>query len=283
MLAASYDANHVGRSIAVLNTPDDKEVFLVGAPHRLRETLSGHVLVYGIRHTRTRYFWDGGRQELWNITSADFENGAQMGEQFGHAIATGDFNGDGLMDYAVSAPTWTDQTVGKMKVDIGRVYIFIAQAEETEAGDSDDESFSFSNFDDMTDDDEEDLKTGANQYKPSMYLEGVGKNGQFGFSLASVDLNEDGVDDLVVSAPFENDEQGNVYIFNGKKDADDVFDKVPTQTLNEDGAKWFGHSVSARADVDANEYNDIAVGAPKSEDIFMYRTRPSVQLYINGT
>jgi hypothetical protein len=49
-----------------------------------------------------------------------------MGEQFGHEIVTGDFNNDGFEDFAVSAPTWTNLKSYPMKVNVGRVYIFIA-------------------------------------------------------------------------------------------------------------------------------------------------------------
>jgi hypothetical protein len=39
-----------------------------------------------------------------------------MGEQFGHKIAVGDFNGDGVQDIAVSAPTWFLKNDNKFKV-----------------------------------------------------------------------------------------------------------------------------------------------------------------------
>ena len=34
--------------------------------------------------------------------------------------------------------------------------------------------------------------------------------------------------------------------------------------------------------MDGNSYQDISVGAPKSEEVFLYRTRPSVQLSVES-
>ena len=127
-------------------------------------------------------------------------------------------------------------------------------------------------------------------FRPGQVLQGIPNNGQFGFSMETVDLNRDKVDDLVISAPFEND-QGRIYVFNGKSANGNVkcflnsehhclpaFTETASQILTQTGAKWFGKSISARADLDGNGYNDLAVGAPKSEQVFMYRARPSIQL-----
>ena len=49
-------------------------------------------------------------------------------------------------------------------------------------------------------------------------LEMEGQRGRFGSSLASLaDLNGDGIRDVAVGAPLEDDGQGSVYIFNGRK------------------------------------------------------------------
>ena len=257
-MAAGYDDNHFGSSIALIKLPRNRKLVLSGAPHRRRDTLTGYVAGYLIDHNND---WSNDLKELWSISSAEFDGGAQMGEQFGREIVTGDFNGDGRMDYAVAAPTWSNMELYPMRVNVGRVYIFLAVA------DSD-------NID----------PSSKSNYRPTQVLQGQASNGQFGFVLQSIDINGDKYDDLVISAPFEDRETGRIYIFNGQPEDNNsiVFNRTASQILSRSGSKWFGHSISVRADLDNNEYNDIAVGAPKSEEIFMYRTRPSVQLNIEG-
>ena len=52
-------------------------------------------------------------------------------------------------------------------------------------------------------------------------------SGLFGYSLNSEgDLNFDGIKDLIVGAPYENEGQGAVYIFNGGKEFFDTHSQV---------------------------------------------------------
>jgi len=132
-MASGFDANHFGSSLGVIELMNGETLVLVGAPHRRRDTLTGYIAAYLINKSNK---WYTKRKpdknyyvpELWNLTSSDFVDGAQMGEQFGHEIVTGDFNGDGKRDFAVSAPTWSDMKhYGEdLKVNVGRVYIFLA-------------------------------------------------------------------------------------------------------------------------------------------------------------
>lgn len=56
------------------------------------------------------------------------------------------------------------------------------------------------------------------QLDSPLFLRGdASANGRFGSSLAVLpDLNIDGINDLAVGAPLENDGQGSIYIFQGE-------------------------------------------------------------------
>ena len=40
---------------------------------------------------------------------------------------------------------------------------------------------------------------------------------------------------------------------------------------------WFGFKLNFESDVDGNEYRDLTVSSPKSEQLFIYKTRPSIE------
>ncbi|XP_052821061.1 integrin alpha-8-like isoform X1 [Mya arenaria] len=90
----------------------------------------------------------------------------------------------------------------------------------------------------------------------------------FGYSLAVTDIDKDGLDDVIVGAPLFSDystdntyETGRVYIF--YQDAKRSFTKRNKDVLDgHDSQSRFGLSVAAIGDIDYDNYNDIAVGAP---------------------
>ena len=139
--------------------------------------------------------------------------------------------------------------VGAIKVNLGRVYIFLATggstAENTRTDPDESTLDDFFNSEiPVSDSDSDDLlKTmigSKEKYKAVQALNGFSAGGQFGFTIESVDINQDGKDDLVISAPFENNEKsttsGNVYIFNGQAE-ESPFAEKPSQILNNDDSK----------------------------------------------
>ncbi len=94
--------------------------------------------------------------------------------KFGEAVAIGDFNGDGVDDYAVGAPF--DDGNG---IDSGAVYIYLGGDHLV--------------LDDLT------------PVNYDFVIYGSGSNSEFGTSLAlDNDLSGDGFDDLVVGSPYAN-------------------------------------------------------------------------------
>ncbi len=93
---------------------------------------------------------------------------SEAGDQFGRALATGDFDADGFSDLAIGVPF--DDTNSNQAEDAGMVVVFFGAA------------------------------TGLNLGRTAE-ITSVKAGEQFGFALAAGDFNKDGVDDLAVGAP----------------------------------------------------------------------------------
>jgi hypothetical protein len=95
---------------------------------------------------------------------------------YGHATVHGDFNGDGSTDLAISAPY---HDLSDSTTMAGTVFIMNGPTHDT---------------------------------PPSTILANPFTESRFGWAMAVVDMNDDGIDDLAVSAPFPS---GHVAIFYG--------------------------------------------------------------------
>uniref|UniRef100_A0A8C9F807 Integrin subunit alpha 9 n=1 Tax=Pavo cristatus TaxID=9049 RepID=A0A8C9F807_PAVCR len=88
----------------------------------------------------------------------------------------------------------------------------------------------------------------------------------FGSSLCAVDLNSDGLSDLLVGAPMfseiRDEGQVTVYINRGNGVLDEQL------VLDGDGAynAHFGESIAALGDIDDDGFPDVAIGAPKEDN-----------------
>ncbi|KAL2082997.1 hypothetical protein ACEWY4_020770 [Coilia grayii] len=88
----------------------------------------------------------------------------------------------------------------------------------------------------------------------------------YGSSLCAVDLNGDGLSDLLVGAPMHSQQrdegQVTVYLSHGNGVMEE------TVVLNGKNAynAHFGECISAIGDIDDDGYQDVAIGAPKEDD-----------------
>ena len=68
--SAAFDQSHLGSSIKYLKK---SSIILSGSPNRRRDTLTGHVVAFGVENN----LWTNDMNELWNFTSSSFIDGAQ--------------------------------------------------------------------------------------------------------------------------------------------------------------------------------------------------------------
>ncbi|VDM33920.1 unnamed protein product [Hydatigera taeniaeformis] len=206
------------------------------------------------------------------IPQAKVLHGNRFGSRFGHALALIDLDSDGWDDLVVGAPF--EQLPGvnaapQQDLDIqsvhnapvlGCIYVFWNQRRRLPSV----TAFDF---------------TSVQTIWPPTSLSS--KSG-FGSSITSLgDINHDGVDDFAVGAPYDEG-GGAVIIYHGSKSR-----RIngPTQILNaaelSEAMKGFGFSLSAGGlDLDNNGYPDLAVGAPDSDTIAVFRARPVIKVKI---
>lgn len=159
--------------------------------------------------------------------------GVDGGEQAGFSLAAADFDGDGNVDLAIGAPTKPDVS-GAVT---GAVYL--VSGEHVRSGGV------FS----LTD--------------AECVIQGVAVNDNFGWSVATGDVNGDGFADLVVGAPGVDSQRGEIDAFYGDPD---VFAQCPTVatadfTYASPAKGRLGHSVLV-ADSDGDGMGDLFAGAP---------------------
>lgn len=110
----------------------------------------------------------------------------QTGDQFGQSLAVGDFNGDGVDDIAIGAPGRSSQA--------GVVYIYEGQRGQKK------------------------LSSSPRTLFQSTQLGTAFEAGdRFGAQLTAQDMNGDGIDDLVIGAPGEDNSQGVAHLLFGSR------------------------------------------------------------------
>ncbi len=202
-----------------------------------------------------------GNELLTQNTNGFVASSAEENDHFGHALAAGDYNGDGIDDLAVGSPF---EDNGAAYPDAGAVQVFYGRS----GPDLGDWGI---------------IRLGAVENPQhwrvdSDNVEGAMEEGEwFGYSLASGDFNGDGNDDLAVGTPLEThgegvgaiDGGGAIHIFQGSETGLIATPATPARMWHQDSTgmsdqvesnEFFGTSL-ASADFDNDGYADLAIGA----------------------
>uniref|UniRef100_UPI00398F3251 integrin alpha-D-like isoform X2 n=1 Tax=Pristiophorus japonicus TaxID=55135 RepID=UPI00398F3251 len=165
--------------------------------------------------------------------------GEQIGSYFGSELCTVDLTGDGETDLLlIGAPLYHDHGIG------GIVIICTMSPQGT--------------------------------FSCPGTLRGEAGNdlGRFGSSIAALrDLNGDGLGDVAVGAPMEDEHRGSVYIYHGQRSGVSArySQRVAGGTYSR-ALRYFGQSLSGALDVSGDTLPDLVVGALGMVAVF--RSRP---------
>ncbi|NXE21893.1 ITA4 protein, partial [Ardeotis kori] len=110
-------------------------------------------------------------------------------------------------------------------------------------------------------------------------LRGKKLGSYFGAAVCAVDLNSDGLSDLLVGAPMQSTirEEGRVYVYiNSGSEAKMVELNIELSGSDSYAAR-FGESIANLGDIDNDGFEDVAIGAPQEDDlkgvIYIYNGR----------
>ncbi|XP_066259605.1 integrin alpha-PS4-like [Euwallacea similis] len=201
--------------------------------------IAGAPRANNLRGKVTIFYYDvNAREKMYNV--AIFE-GDEVGGYFGSSLVASDVTNDGFVDMLIGAPMSAGKTW-----DEGHVYFFKGVNERS--------------------------------YLTAVKLTGSSKVGsRFGSAIVSLgDFDLDGYNDVAISAPYEDDGTGAVYIYRGSVEGltDRYSQRISPSDFNIAGIiiKGFGRGISKGNDIDGNGHNDIAIGAYKTDQVFIIKS-----------
>lgn len=230
------------------NRIDDLAIGVPGQDVDGRADAGAVAVIYGSKTNDGRLNPAQHSDQIWTQNFPGVIDVAEIADNFGAAVAAGDFNGDGRHDLAVGVPR---EDVGTL-VDAGAVHVIYG----TEQG----------------------LHPNIDQqwHQDITDIEGTAESGdRFGASLASGLFNDDGRADLAIGVPGENEgtivDAGLVNVIYGAATrmsaaGDQVWSQNSTDVADDaETNDFFGRSLAA-GDFGGTAQDELAIGVP-GEDL----------------
>ncbi|XP_043999977.1 integrin alpha-1 [Gambusia affinis] len=231
-------AEYLGYDVQSASTPKGV-LYITGAP---RYNHTGRVVIYQLTKES-------------RVETVQILRGEQIGSYFGSVLQTVDVNNDSYTDLLlVGAPMY----MGPERDEQGQVYVY-----ELNEGGKFVHVFN--------------LKP-VNQSCCSVNADGCTMKNEpcgarFGTAIAAVsDLNLDGLNDVVIGAPFENDHRGAVYIYHGHESKPylNLVQHIPAGGDGEK-VKFFGQSIHGIMDLNGDGIVDVTIGGLGGASLFWTR------------
>uniref|UniRef100_A0A8C9SZY6 Integrin subunit alpha 1 n=1 Tax=Scleropages formosus TaxID=113540 RepID=A0A8C9SZY6_SCLFO len=231
-------AGYMGYDVQSASTPDGV-LYIAGAP---RYNHTGRVIVYKLNGK--------------NISVVQILKGEQIGSYFGSVLQTVDVDNDTYTDILlVGAPMY----MGPERDEQGQVYVYKLNKKGL-----------FEHEMTLKPIDQACCTAHSSSCKNNTN-EPCGA--RFGTAIAAVsDLNLDGLSDVVIGAPLENDHRGAVYIYHG---AGKSLKKKYVQRIASGGdgkkMKFFGQSIHGVLDLNGDGIIDVTIGGIGGAALFWSR------------
>ena len=168
--------------------------------------------------------------------------GRDPGDRLGSGVAAGDVNGDGIDDVILGAPGGDGPA--NIRDNVGETVVLLG-------------GFDLLGMIDLK------------RAQPALTVYNNRQRSEFGTALLALDLNGDGIDDLVMADPSANSRTGAVYVVYGRIDLPDRVDiaraaQVSVIIQGADRGDALGSSL-AQGDLNADGILDLVIGAPRAD------------------